>query len=219
MCDERLFQHQTKTLSDAGYNCIVADFSNAASIQRIAEQSVKQVQGNFHVVGMSMGGIVAFEIYRKFNDRILSLALLNTTPLADKATNVRVETLKSVWKDGGLSVFAKSNAKNACIHKDQTGKIRNLVHDMAKDAGVNACIQQTLALMMRPSSNTTLPAISAPSLIIAGKQDVVCPPTLHDWMHDQIHNSQLITLDNCGHFSPLEQAEAVSTALLNFFRK
>jgi pimeloyl-ACP methyl ester carboxylesterase len=54
-------------------------------------------------------------------------------------------------------------------------------------------------------------------VIIGGRQDKICPAEHQQMMHDNLPKSHLALLDECCHFSPLEQAEHVSNLLTKWY--
>ena len=61
-----------------------------------------------------------------------------------------------------------------------------------------------------------LPNVTVPTLIINGKQDGVITPQSAEIAHKGIKGSQLVILEDCGHFPFAEQPEKATTAILNF---
>ena len=53
-------------------------------------------------------------------------------------------------------------------------------------------------------------------MIIVGAEDLGTPVAASEAMRDRIPNSQLVVLESAAHLSNIEQAEAFSTALLDF---
>jgi Predicted hydrolases or acyltransferases (alpha/beta hydrolase superfamily) len=58
-----------------------------------------------------------------------------------------------------------------------------------------------------------------PTLVIAGEEDRVYPPSLARRMAERIRGAQLVVLEGCGHLSNLEQPERFNEALLAFLSK
>jgi pimeloyl-ACP methyl ester carboxylesterase len=81
--DARLWQHQVSGLSDMA-DASVADLTRADSISSLASAALAQAPTErFALAGLSMGGYVALEIMRQAPERVLALALLNTTASPD----------------------------------------------------------------------------------------------------------------------------------------
>jgi TonB family protein len=61
-----------------------------------------------------------------------------------------------------------------------------------------------------------LAKVTVPTLILSGKQDGVIPPSVAEATHAAVKGSQLVELDNCGHFPFMEQPEKTTAAILSF---
>ena len=79
MCTKDVFTHQINYLKNY-FNVIVLEFNKYDNIMSGVNDLVTNLPSEFHLLGHSMGGIVAMEILRQCNERVLSLALLNTNP-------------------------------------------------------------------------------------------------------------------------------------------
>ena len=77
--------------------------------------------------------------------------------------------------------------------------MRQLVHDMGDDVGVDAFIRQQTAVISRPDSRPTLAWIKCPTLVLSGDEDNTIPNSLSVEMADGIHGAKLVILANCGH--------------------
>jgi len=64
-----------------------------------------------------------------------------------------------------------------------------------------------------------LARIMVPTLIINGKQDGIIPPRTAEKTHRGIAGSEILLLDDCGHFPFMEQPVKTTAALLDFFHK
>lgn len=53
-----------------------------------------------------------------------------------------------------------------------------------------------------------LPSISAPTLIITGRDDFICGPVWAEMLRQGIPGSRLVILPDCGHFAQIEQPDA-----------
>jgi 3-oxoadipate enol-lactonase len=171
------------------------------------------------IVGLSLGGYVAFEMYRQLSARFSGLVLADTRPQADtpegRAGRLR---LRRDLAAGGPSVVADQMI--AMLLSDRS---REEQPDLAADlkamieenetAGIDAGIG---ALMDRPDSTGDLPAISCATLILVGEHDTIAPPSVADTMRAAIPRATLVVLPRAGHLSNLEQPDVFSTALADF---
>ena len=77
MCDARLWAPQVASLP---YAAVHADTTRADNFGQMARQVLAAAPPRFALAGLSMGGILAFEIWRQAPERVTHLALLDTNP-------------------------------------------------------------------------------------------------------------------------------------------
>jgi pimeloyl-ACP methyl ester carboxylesterase len=96
--------------------------------------------------------------------------------------------------------------------------LRQLVHDMGDDVGVEGFVRQQTAMIGRPDSRPALAWIKCPTLVLTGDEDNTIPNSLSKEMADGIHGAKLVILQNCGHLPQPEQPEATAAALVEWLR-
>jgi pimeloyl-ACP methyl ester carboxylesterase len=70
--------------------------------------------------------------------------------------------------------------------------------------------------MARKDGRTDLEAIRIPTLILAGRQDLLCPPKVQEEMAARLTNARLVFIEDCGHLPPLERPRA-TTAVFRYW--
>ena len=83
MCNEDIFSHQINVLEKV-FNVTVIEFNEHRDIELGVKNLASNLPNKFHLLGHSMGGIVAMELVKQHSKRVLSLALLNTNPYEEK---------------------------------------------------------------------------------------------------------------------------------------
>ena len=212
LCDATLFQNQMTGLKDLA-DCQVGDHSSSANLAEVASNILNSIEGNFAIMGLSYGGIIAFEIWRQAPERINKLILLNTNHKEPSATT-RANQQRFVGMSalGEFREITTDFLKDAMLHPKHAKqpKMRDAVLQMALNTGREAFIRQIKAQLHRPDSTKDLPNIKCPTLIMTGRQDTVCTPKLHEEMAALIPNSRLEVIEVCGHLSTMEQPERVN---------
>jgi pimeloyl-ACP methyl ester carboxylesterase len=190
------------------------------SMQGIARRILSEAPPRFALAGHSMGGYIAFEIMRQAPERVARLALLNTQARPDtpEATARRRDMIARA--QGGAYHTVVDELNKGFVHPSRRddAALRQLVHDMADDVGVDGFVRQQTAIMARPDSRPTLTAIRCPTLVLTSDTDDTIPNTLSQEMVDEIAGSWLVTLENCGHLAQVEQPEATAKALVEWLR-
>jgi pimeloyl-ACP methyl ester carboxylesterase len=212
LCDHTLFAHQVAALSDL-VNCQVVDSSREDELGAMAESIVAQVSGNFTLLGLSYGGIIAFEIMRRFPQRVNKLILLHTNyKQASETTIANQERWVGMACLGRFEEITTRILTDLMLHPDHAKdpKMQATLLKMARTVGKEGFIRQVKAQQGRPDSTGDLPNITCPVLLITGQQDIICPVALHQEMAGMIPRARLEIVEHCGHLSTLEQPEAVN---------
>jgi pimeloyl-ACP methyl ester carboxylesterase len=165
------------------------------------------------VVGLSMGGYLAFELYRQAPALFRGLALCDTRAGADgdEARANREKFAKTALERGLGWVADEMVPKLLRPQPDPAAvkEVRALVAE-GTPAGV-AAAQRGMA--RRPDSTPTLAAISCPALVVVGEEDGLTPPAEAEAMARGLRGAKLARIPRAGHLSNVENAEAFDAAL------
>ena len=170
------------------------------------------------VVGLSMGGYLAFTLWRLAPQRIRALALCNTRATADTAAArgdrlamaeqvEREQSVESIVEPMVARMLSPGAHDEAHIVDPVRGRIRR-----CSPAGI-AFAQRAMAA--RPDSTALLASIDVPALVIAGSRDAIIPTQEVRAMADGITDARYCELE-CGHLSNLERSRAVNQELATF---
>ncbi|WP_044338757.1 alpha/beta fold hydrolase [Rossellomorea aquimaris] len=218
LCDERLWEHQLEHLTDVS-DPFVCMLTEEDTIEGMAEFVLKHAPERFALAGLSLGGIVAMEVIRQAPERVTRLALLDSNPHGPKP-----EQLKS-WKDliskvetGQFQRIVEEKLLPNLIHpsRQEDDQLVSIIKDMAERIGPEGYVQQLKAVSTRSDLREVLREINIPTLLLVGRDDQVCPLSLHEEMQESISESRLVVVNHCGHLSSLEQPEEVTAALRNW---
>lgn len=218
--DERAWQHQTASLAGLA-QISVGDLTQSASITAMASLVLANAPaGAFALAGFSMGGYVALEIMRQAPDRILALALLDTSARTDTPTtrDNRQAAMKSAQHNFPQMVDELIAKQIFSAHLGDRSLIE-LVNLMATDLGQPVFSRQQNAMLNRIDSIPFLHLIRCPTLVLCGREDAITPIGLHQEMVDEIPGAGLIIINQCGHLSLLEQPSRVNEALAHWLEK
>ena len=206
MCDERIFSPQIEALSQ-NLEVTIADISNFSSVRELASDVLKKAPKKFSLLGHSMGGIVAMEIYSQEPNRIEKLILMDTNPKAelDEVKLKREPQIREVNKGKLLEVMRDEMKPNYLAESENKRCVLNVCMDMALTLGPDVFINQSRALQSRLDQQNTIQSIKIPVLIVCGSEDKLCPVERHEMMHNMITDSDLKIINNAGHMPTLEQ--------------
>lgn len=220
LCDRMVWQSQIDAL---GLPCHVVDYGQRDSLHAMAEHALATAPaGPLAVAGHSMGGRVAFEMWRQAPERIERLALLDTSyhPLAEGEAGEaeragRLALLATARRDG-MRAMAREWAVGM-VHPSRHGTpVFEAVLDMLARSTPDIFAAQINALLKRPDCSDLLPTIRCHTLLLCGREDAWSPPSRHEHMYHAIAGSRLVIVEHCGHMSTMEQPEAVSRALADW---
>lgn len=217
ICDEALWRHQTAYLKDV-LTVQVVDMTRDDTIQALAERVLRESPASFALAGLSMGGYVAQEVMRHAPERVERLALVNTNARADteeqRETRLGLIKLAELGKFKGVTPKLLPKLVHPARLKDPA--VADVVMAMAERVGQDAFIRQVKAIMGRRDGRPDLEAIRIPTLILAGRQDLLCPVEMQEEMQARMPQSKLVLIEDCAHLSPLERPEAV-TAVFRYW--
>ena len=221
LCDDLLFENQIRGLGDL-FEFQVVSNSSADTLSEIARHILSGAQEKFTVVGLSYGGILAFELWRQAPGRINNLVLLNTNHRRpSESTMLNQQRFVGMAFLGEFDRITSDYLLEAMLHPRHARNpaIRKVVLQMARDVGRDAFLCQIKAQLNRPDSTKDLQGITCPTLILTGRQDQLCNVEIHQEMADLISNSTFEIIEECGHLSTLEQPERVNKVIREWWLK
>jgi len=217
LCSPRLYAQQIPALWRFG-PVMIADHTRDESIARIARRILEAAPPRFALIGLSMGGYIAFEILRQARERVAKLALLDTSARPDTAEQSANRHAQIALATSGRLAAVVSNAFPNSVHPAHRGDeaLRQVFVDMATEVGVEAFVRQQLTNIGRPDSRPDLGQIRCPTLVLVGDKDQLTPPDRAAEIANGIAGARLVTVPESGHSSTLEQPEFVTAALVEF---
>jgi pimeloyl-ACP methyl ester carboxylesterase len=214
LCDEALWAPQIAALSDLATSS-VADLTQDDSMAAMARRVLDKAPARFALAGLSMGGYVAQEIMRQAPERVMRLALLDTS--------ARTDTPERLAQRRGFIELAHTGEFHGItprmlpiyLHPDhlKDKAITDTVLDMAQRVGRDGYLRQQQAIMARPDGREDLKRIRVTTLVLCGRDDQATPLKLHEEIASLISGSTLAVIDRCGHISTLERPAEVSGAM------
>ena len=171
------------------------------------------------VCGLSMGGFIALNAIKRFPERFEALILCDTQCIADttEVKENRYKAIEQIKKDDATA-FNEKFIKNV-FHPNSIINKTELVESLSLVVYANPkeiIIGGLIALAERSETCSGLSAISIPTLIICGREDIVTPLAQSEFMHTHIKKSSLNIINNAGHVSNLEQPEEFNKYLFYF---
>lgn len=168
------------------------------------------------VVGLSMGGYVIFEFYRRHRKRIRALVLADTRCEADTAEKARDRAAMAARVQEEGAVIVADAMLDALFGPAASLELRAAWRGIISSTDPTGVAAALGAMAARPDSTPTLAEIDVPTLIVVGEHDALTPPADARTMHEGIPGSRLAVIPDAGHMVPVEQPEAFSGMLRDF---
>lgn len=214
LCDERLYAHQVAALS-ADHDVRVFAFREHDTLGAMARELLASVPERFTLVGLSLGGYLAFEVIRHALPRIERLVLMDTRAYADDEKRIagRHADMAKVRSGGIEALIPELPARWLLPAHQQRADLVQLMGSMARSIGAQGQINQSHAMLARPDSHDDLRKVRVPTLLVCGRQDPVTPLADHETMAACIPGSKLEVIEDCGHLSTIEKPEETTRVL------
>lgn len=198
----------------------VADFSQDASIEAMAERVVNGASGPIVAIGHSMGGRVALEVLRRIPQRVIGLALLNTGihTRREGEEAKRAELVRLAYEQGMAALADRWVPPMVDPRRKDDEALLAPMKAMVLRATPQQHERQIRALLERPDPRELLPRITCPALVMVGRQDQWSPVAQHEEIASLIPGAKLVIIEDAGHMSQMEQPEATTAALVDWVR-
>jgi 3-oxoadipate enol-lactonase len=174
------------------------------------------------VVGCSMGGYVLFDMLRSAPSYMSAIGLVSTRPGADNDEG-RKNRQKAIDLVEGEGVEAIANQMipkllGATAQRERPDLMKHLRNLILRNApeGISSALK---TMRDRSDSTAALAKIGVPTLIVAGAEDALIPPSEAENMHRAIPTSRCEIIPGAGHLPNLEQPEAFHALLSEFLHK
>ncbi len=169
--------------------------------------------------GLSMGGYVAFQFWRRHRRRLRGLILADTRAQNDtpEVAAGRLEMAQRVLQDGPAplveTMMPKLFAEATVANRPEVVESLRQVMMGTDPTGIAAAAR---GMAERPDVTDLLPTIDCPTLVIVGNQDAISPPEEMSQIAAAIPDARFVEIAASGHMSPMEKPVAVNLALLKF---
>ncbi len=179
--------------------------------------------GRAVVVGLSMGGYVAFAMFRKAPDRFSGLLLADTRATSDspEARQARLAMLERVEREGPHPWLADQMIPKLLSERtirrrpNVVATVREIVQAQTA-AAIRGAVQR---MLLRPDSTDELSRIAVPTAIVVGEHDTLTPLSDAKAMQAGIRGAVLEVVPEAAHLSNIEQPDDFNMALGRLLQK
>ncbi len=175
--------------------------------------------GRAPLVGVSIGGYVLFEFWRRHRGRVAALGLCNTKAPTDsaEARAVRLQAANDVLERGTEPFFEGMIPRllGKTTREMRPDLVEGALRMMRKMSPEDVALVQR-GMAERPDSVDTLKSINVPTLLVTGDEDILTGLHEAELMRQQISGSRLCVISKAGHYSMWEQPEEARKLLRQF---
>ena len=189
------------------------------SIAQLADDAVGLLDAlgiaSAHIMGLSMGGMIAQQIGARYPDRVQSLLLCDTA--SEMPPRSMWEERLAIARKDGVAGLVDSTIKRwfTAPFIERTpqaiAKVRAMILGTPTEGYINC------ASAVRDMVQTTmLLSIKAPTLVMTGRQDPACTVEQSTVLHRMIDTSKMVVIEEAAHLSNIEQPEVFNREIRSF---
>jgi pimeloyl-ACP methyl ester carboxylesterase len=218
MLNTHLWDDMHEDLSALG-NLHFGDLGQDASIDAMAERVLQHAPDTFYLFGFSMGGFVAQAIALKAPERVLGLALLNTSSRPQTAAEASATLAQIALAENIPFKGLTSRALMSAVHPDRRHEqaLIGRLQAMALDNGKAVFLRQLATL--RDGSHADIERITCPVLIVTSDADQLRTVAESEEMAQRIGHAELKIITGSGHMTPIEVPHVLSGMIAEWINK
>jgi len=217
-CDARIYAPQLAAFPDSR---AIDGYGTANSLVEMAGIALNQAPESFDLLGHSMGGRVALEVFRLAPERVRRLALVSTGAHAlREGEAAKRQALQAIgWNHGFARLIDEWLPPMVAEANRARPEIYEPLRQMNTEAGQEVFDAQIHALLNRPEAESLLPQIACPALVMTGELDSWSGPEQHRQIAAAIPNSELVIVPGAGHMIQFEAPQAVNSAIARWLQR
>ena len=160
----------------------------------LAVADAAQLQ-HFHVVGCSLGGVVAFELWKRAPQRLRSMVLAGSFAAYDDSEGYAAGVIEAVRNAGSMAAFAAARAEKLGLTPGT--RMSETIEQMACKSIESYCASTQAT--WTGDYRALLPTITVPVLVVCGARDAVAPPRYSEEIARAVKHAHLDIIADAGH--------------------
>jgi pimeloyl-ACP methyl ester carboxylesterase len=170
-------------------------------------------------IGVSVGGYLAFELWRRASERIPALVLADTRAEAEPAEGreTRDRTIAEI-REGGAEALWRG-LEDQVLAAGASREVRDRAREIVLGRDPDDLVATVEAIRDRADSTGTARTITAPALVVVGEEDALVPLADAAALANALPQGRLRAIPGAGHLAPLERPEAFATVVSAFLEE
>jgi pimeloyl-ACP methyl ester carboxylesterase len=175
--------------------------------------------GSAHIVGLSLGGLIALQIGLDRREQVRSLTIVNAF------SRMRFGVRGSLHSAGRLLLlmFGRMDwlgtwVASALFPEKGQEAVRRIAAQRIAATSRRSYLQ-AVAAVARFNLDERIHELNGPVLIVSGDRDLIVPMSLKRALADDIPHARFETIPGSGHVSPVDASERFNALLLDFLGK
>jgi 3-oxoadipate enol-lactonase len=172
----------------------------------------------FHLVGVSMGGVIAQEYAAAWPDDLLSVVLASTYAKPDPFTYAAFEVWALIAQTAGMPVMMKQQAPwvfGTGFYAGQPGRLTEFLSEMEHTTQSAEGFAAQIGALLTHDCTARLAQITTPALVLTSADDIIIKPPLSRALYEALPAAQWAQLPG-GHAAFLEDPSAWNAAVIDF---
>ncbi|MFX1453688.1 MAG: alpha/beta fold hydrolase [Promethearchaeota archaeon] len=186
-----------------------------------------------HIVGRSMGGMIAQNFVLKYPEKVDKLILINTTAgirneesieifkrtQFERLNLIKKDPEKAFWRDTRLGFYIKFRKEMEADPKRKFHSIwsaEDLIKYIQKDPSTPQDIENQAHAIKTHNTFERLNHIKAKTLLISASHDKLVPKFFMEQMYKKIPDSKFKVIDKAGHESHYSRAPEINKMIKDF---
>jgi pimeloyl-ACP methyl ester carboxylesterase len=198
---------------------LASETSFEGLVDRLADLLEATDIDRLHLVGHSMGGMIAQLFAARRPERLASLCLVGTTPVFGS----RDGSFQKAFVEARLRPLDEGRAMPELAPEMVAGMIGDAVDPEGRRIAIDVmgrtpedAFRASIHTIVTFSALALLGDIAAPTLLVGGSKDTNAPSQTMEKMAAKIAGSRFVLMDGAGHLPNLEQPATFNALLASF---
>lgn len=193
----------------------------------LADEVLAIMPERAHVLGWSLGGLVALAMADKAPARVQSVVTVATSPRFTTGegwnTAMRPDILGKFAEmfdedhEGTLVRFLALNCKGSAAMREDTARLKEILYFCGLPAP--KALRSGLDILREADMRTVLPTLAMPVLMVFGENDHIVPAAAMAASEPLIHHGRTALIEQVAHVPFLSAPETFTRAVYDFYRE